>query len=56
VRTNRPDTETILVGNVAKAASAAGDLCDDGPVLTKPYDPSLVVERIKRLKAAAKRS
>jgi len=53
VRANRPGVEVILVANVAKAASSAGDLCEDGPMLAKPYDPSVVVERIRLLRAKA---
>ncbi len=52
VRGNRPEIEVILVGSVAKAAASAGELCEEGPTLKKPYDSSLVLERIKRLRAA----
>jgi DNA-binding NtrC family response regulator len=44
----RPDAKVILAGNAAAAAKAAGDLCDEGPHLARPYDPQLVVERIRR--------
>jgi CheY-like chemotaxis protein len=52
IRSNRPDTKVILVGNHARAAEAAGDLCEQGPALSKPYEPGLVLDRIKRLLAA----
>jgi DNA-binding response OmpR family regulator len=54
VRGNRPGVEVILAANIAKAASSAGDLCEDGPMLAKPYDPSAVVERIRLLQARAR--
>jgi CheY-like chemotaxis protein len=52
VRQNRPDTDVILAGNHARAADAAGDLCESGPHVGKPYQPHVVVDRIKRLRAA----
>jgi len=52
VRENRPGVQVILTGNVEKAAHAAGDLCEDGPHLAKPYQPQQVIEWIKRLKAS----
>jgi CheY-like chemotaxis protein len=52
LRSNRPGVEIILAGNHARAANAAGELCEDGPKLSKPYDPQLVIDRIKRLLAA----
>lgn len=44
----RPEVRVLLAGNVAAAARAAGDLCHEGPHLTRPYDPQLVLERIRR--------
>lgn len=52
VRKNRPGVQVILTGSVEKAAHAAGDLCEDGPHLAKPYEPQQVIEWIKRLKAS----
>jgi CheY-like chemotaxis protein len=52
VRENRPGVQVILTGSVEKAAHAAGDLCEDGPHLAKPYEPQQVIEWIKRLKAS----
>jgi CheY-like chemotaxis protein len=51
LRKHRPHTEIILAGNHARAADAAGDLCESGPTLAKPYDPQLVLDRIKQLLA-----
>jgi len=55
VRSNRRDLDVILAGTVARAATAATELCHDGP-LPKPYEPQLVVDRIRRLIAARKQT
>jgi CheY-like chemotaxis protein len=54
-RTLRPGLEVILAGTMERAAEAAAELCEDNPLVTKPYDPQLVVDRIKQLLAARKR-
>jgi DNA-binding NtrC family response regulator len=51
VRRHRTDVRVILAGNPRRAADAAGDLCQSGPLLSKPYEPQAVVERIRRLLA-----
>jgi CheY-like chemotaxis protein len=48
----RPGLEVILAGTAERAAHEAGDLCQEGPMLRRPYDHRIVVERIKRLLAA----
>jgi CheY-like chemotaxis protein len=48
----RPGIEFILAGTAERAAHEAGDLCQEGPLLKRPYDHRLVVERIRRLLAA----
>lgn len=50
VRENRPGVQVILSGSVAKAAHAAGHLCEEGPHLSRPYEPQQVVEWIKKLR------
>ena len=50
VRANRPEVEVLLAGNVVKAAHEAGDLCEEGPHLKKPYEPEQVVRWIKKLR------
>lgn len=55
VRANHPRIKIILAGSITKAAEKAGDLCHDGPALSKPYDYRLVLERIRRLMGARKR-
>jgi len=54
VRKNKPDIGVILVGSPRGAADAAADLCESGPTLAKPYEPQIVVERIRRLLADRK--
>jgi CheY-like chemotaxis protein len=51
VRSNRPRVKLILAGTPERAASAVGTLCEEGPHLAKPYDPQIVLDRIKRLLA-----
>ena len=55
VREKRPDIEFVLAGNVDVAAKAAGELCDVGPYLKRPYDPQLVLAHIKQLLATARK-
>ena len=49
VRASRPGVEVALAGSIVKAAKKAGDLCEEGPHLRKPYEPEQVVEWIKKL-------
>jgi CheY-like chemotaxis protein len=53
VRTHRADVDVILAGNVTRAATAAGELCDSGP-LPKPYEPQHAEDRIRSLMALRK--
>jgi CheY-like chemotaxis protein len=53
-REHRPDVEVVLAGTPARAATAAAKLCDEGPKLSRPYQPQLVLDRIKRMLAARK--
>lgn len=56
LRENQPQIQVILAGSMARAAEKAGDLCEDGPLLAKPYDHALLLDRIKRLLAARDRN
>jgi CheY-like chemotaxis protein len=55
VREHKPGLEIILTGTMEKSANVAGELCEEGPHLKKPYEPQQVLEWIKRLRAYAKR-
>ena len=52
VRANRPELEVKLAGGLEMTAQTAAELCESGPHLKKPYEPSAVVDYIKRLRAS----
>lgn len=56
VRDHRPAVAVILAGTPARAMDAAESLCKSGPDLAKPYEPQLVLERIRRLLAQRERN
>lgn len=51
VAEHRPGLPVVLAGSVAAAAQLAGDLCEGGPHLARPYDSQIVIDRIRRLAA-----
>jgi CheY-like chemotaxis protein len=51
VRRVRPDIKVILTSGAQRTAKAAGDLCEDGPLLAKPYDHADLARRIRSLLA-----
>ena len=51
IREHRADIKIVLAGTPARAADAAAELCDSGPTLARPYDPQIVLDRIKRMLA-----
>lgn len=56
IRNNRPTIEVVLAGTMARAAEKAGEICEKGPELAKPYDHKLVLNHIRRLIAARDRN
>jgi DNA-binding response OmpR family regulator len=48
IRANHMHVQVILAGTVDAAAERAGDLCEDGPTLSKPYDPQQLLDRVRR--------
>jgi DNA-binding response OmpR family regulator len=56
IRANHGQVQVILAGTVTRAVERAGDLCEDGPALVKPYEHKFVLERIKKLMAARDRA
>jgi|TARA_Y100000815_G_scaffold257010_1_gene265212 hypothetical protein len=56
VRQEQPGIGAILAGNIETATRKAGDLCDDQPSISKPYDHRFVLNRIRRAVAARERS
>jgi CheY-like chemotaxis protein len=55
VRMNLPNTEVLLASNETQSAKVAGELCEEGPTLTKPYDHKLLADSIKRLLAGRRK-
>ncbi len=51
VRRERPGLKIILTSGAARTAKAAGDLCETGPILAKPYDHAELESRIRALLA-----
>lgn len=51
VREHREGLSVILAGTPARAAERAAELCESGPHLARPYEPQVVVDRIRRLLA-----
>jgi DNA-binding NtrC family response regulator len=55
VRTHLPNTQVVLAGTIATATEKVGDICQEEPALSKPYDHRLVLDHIQRLLAARDR-
>ncbi|WP_292046412.1 MULTISPECIES: response regulator [unclassified Brevundimonas] len=53
VRQHRPDIHVILNSGMVNAAEKAGDLCEDGRLMAKPYEEAQVVARIQEMLRAA---
>jgi DNA-binding response OmpR family regulator len=51
VKAHCPNVPILLAGTLERAASVAGDLCEQGPMLAKPFEPKMVLDRIKQLLA-----
>jgi DNA-binding NtrC family response regulator len=55
IRDENLPVEVIFAGSVEKAVQHAGELCNDGPALAKPYDHVLVLDQIRRALARRER-
>jgi CheY-like chemotaxis protein len=51
LRRARPEIRIILTSGAARTAQEAGDLCEHGPFLTKPYDHRDLERHLRRLLA-----
>jgi len=51
IRAERPGVKVLLTSGVRRTAETAGDLCERGPYLAKPYDHRDLESRIRRLLA-----
>lgn len=49
-------TDVVMVGAVEAAAQKAGELCESGPTLSRPYEHTVVVDLVKRLRAERDRT
>lgn len=49
VRAHHPQVRVILTSGLPGAADKAADLCHDGPLVGKPYQPETVLRRIQDL-------
>ena len=50
-RRRRPDLKVILTSGAQRTAKSAGDLCEAGPMLAKPYDHAELARQIRSLLA-----
>jgi CheY-like chemotaxis protein len=55
VRETLPEVKVILSSGAARSADIAGELCEAGPMMKKPFAPQHAVDRIKQLLATARR-
>lgn len=53
IRRERPGIKVILTSGVARSAKAAGELCEHGPMLAKPYEHADLERRIRALLASS---
>ncbi len=51
IRKHQPHMKVILTSGVYSSAELAGELCEAGPPIVKPYESNVVVERIRSLSA-----
>jgi CheY-like chemotaxis protein len=56
VRNNRPELEVRLAGSLEGVLNTAADLCENGPHLTRPYEPQAIIDYIKKLRASRDRA
>lgn len=55
VRRQEPKLQIMMAGSLPATAQAAAKLCDEGPTLSRPYQPEHVVDRIKQMLASRER-
>jgi CheY-like chemotaxis protein len=49
VRRQQPAIKVVLTSGIAKATDAAQALCDEAPLIPKPYNPAELEQRIRGL-------
>jgi CheY-like chemotaxis protein len=50
IRAHRPGMDVVLASTVQKAAEEAGEICEEGPHLRRPYEPQQVLDWIRKLR------
>ena len=56
IRRERPEVKVVLSSGVARSAKTAGELCEAGPMLAKPYAHADLERRIRALLASHDKS
>ena len=51
IRKSELEVKMLLASAGEGVSNTAGDLCEEGPHLVKPYDQMLILDHIKRLRA-----
>ena len=51
IRKHHPNMKVIVTSGVYSSAELAGELCEAGPPIVKPYESEIVVQRIRSLSA-----
>jgi DNA-binding response OmpR family regulator len=51
IRRERPDAKVVTTAGIVRTAQTAGDLCESGPMLRKPYHHQELERQIRRLLA-----
>jgi CheY-like chemotaxis protein len=49
IRRRHPNVRVIVTSGVSSSAELAGELCEAGPPIAKPYESDAVVQRIRSL-------
>ena len=53
LRAHSPQIGIVLTGTFERAAQAAAELCESGPMAKRPYDPQHLIQEIKASLAKA---
>jgi DNA-binding NtrC family response regulator len=55
VKERSPTVKVILAGSVERVAQKAGDLCEESPLVSKPYHHGALLDQIKSMLAQRER-
>jgi CheY-like chemotaxis protein len=48
IRKNKEGLEIILAGSPERITKTAGELCESGPTMAKPYEPQILLDAIRK--------